>query len=65
MKRYVKNSLIFAGGVTTGLAVGSIAMAALMIKHKEYVKQCIVDATERWLFDSECDCRKEVVTDVE
>lgn len=64
MKRYVKSALIFTGGVTTGLVVGGVGIAALMVKHKDYVKYCIADAVERWIFD-DCYYEKEVCEDVE
>lgn len=63
MKRYVKGALIFTGGVTTGLAVGAVGVAALIVKHKEYAAHCIGDAVYRWLH-TECDYRKEARTDV-
>lgn len=49
MKRCVRHALIFTGGVTTGLAVGAIGVAAIAVKHKEYVKSCIADAVFDWL----------------
>jgi hypothetical protein len=64
MKRCVRHALIFTGGVTTGLAVGAVGVAALMVKHKEYVKHCIADVVERWIFE-DCYCVKEVCKDVE
>jgi hypothetical protein len=49
MKRYVKGALIFTGGVTTGLTIGGIAVAALIVKHKKYVIKCIADAVDNWI----------------
>ena len=50
MKRYVKGALIFTGGVTTGLTIGGIAVATLIVKHKKYVVKCIADAVDNWIY---------------
>lgn len=63
MKRYVKGALIFTGGVMTGLTVGAVGVAALIVKHKDYAKKCIADVVEHWIFDGYYD-EKEVCEDV-
>lgn len=49
MKRCVRHALIFTGGVTTGLAVGAVGVAAFMVKHKEYVAEGIRKAIKDWI----------------